>query len=244
MFSQSKNLSASTLLNNIKQNQIDKNKVNENPNYMNNQMINGLFNENDIFRNNFLLSQMNGFKPNPYMNNTLQVFQYKNKISNNYKIGTNLFTKNKPKTIKSDQNLAMIKQYENKNEFDRLIIPEPVNSILLNIQIKTSNGLKSIEIRKRDNIFLVIDKFCKENKLNSNLVSPIHHYINKAISSIDEVLYKNNIDDIELNKIKNIHEKFTESSYSTSCDDVNLSCMTVVNDEKNEEVEEVLNKTL
>ena len=75
MFSQSKNLSASTLLNNIKQNQIDKNKVNENQTYINNQMINGLFSENEIFRNNFLLSQMNGFKPNPYINYNQQVFQ-------------------------------------------------------------------------------------------------------------------------------------------------------------------------
>jgi hypothetical protein len=238
LFSQSKNLTASTLLNNIKQNQIDKSRCGENPAYNNNPMLSGMFNENDIFKNNFLFSQINGFKTNQYINYNNQAYQ-KN-VRNNYIHGSNLFTKNKPKTIKSDQNLAMLRQYETKNDIEKHIISEPINSIVLNIQVKTGNGLKSVVIRNRDNIYLIVDKFCKENKLDSNLASPIHHYIKKAISSIDEVLYKN-INDIEFNKIKNIHEKYTESK---KCDDINLSCMTAGYDDIDQDVEDNLNKTL
>jgi hypothetical protein len=243
-FSQSKNLTASTLLNNIKQNQIEKSK---NAESVNNQIY-GTFNENEIFKNNLLNSQMNGLK-NPYLNYIQQMkFQPENfqifKGRNNIPLGNNLFTKNKPKTIKSGQNLTMLKQHEEKTDVFERQKTQEINIVLLNIRIKTDNGLKTIQIKKRDNVTLIVEKFCKENKLNSNLVSPIHHYINKAMSSIDEVLNKNNVNENELHKIKDIHDKYTESSLSTSCDDVNLTCMSAMNDENETENEKLLNKTL
>jgi hypothetical protein len=237
LFSQSKNLTTSTLLHNIKQNQ------NKPVDYNNSQIHNAY--ENEIYRNNYILSQMNGFKGNPYFtqqyyfqNDTIKNFKSKN----NFKIGNNLFTKNKPKTIKSDQNLSLMKPGEIKSDINYTIL-EQTNNVLLNIKIKTDNGIKIIELKRRDNISSIVEKFCKENKLNADLISPIHHYINKAMSSIDEVLYKNNVNENIVNKIKNVYEKFSESSDSTNCDDVNLSCISV-NDYERDNIEDILNKTL
>jgi hypothetical protein len=188
---------------------------------------------------------MNGFKGNPYY---IQQFNFQNdkiknfKSKNNFKIGNNLFTKNKPKTTKSDQNLSLMKPSEVKSDMT-YTNPEMTNNLLLNIQIKTGHGIKTIKLKRRDNISLIVEKFCKENKLNSNLVSPIHHCINKAISSIDDVLYKNDVNENIVNKIKKIQDKFVESNESTSCDDVNLSCITI-NDYEQESIDEILNKTL
>lgn len=233
-------MTTNTLLHNIKQNQ---NKPADNAFYSYGQMYNNY--ENELFRNNFLMNQMNGTKCNPYYNQQfIQNDKFKNfKSKNNFKLGNNLFTKNKPKTIKSDQNLSMIKPIDAKSEIS-YSVPEQ-NNILLNIQIKTDNGLKSIELKKRDNISLIVEKFCIENKLNSNLVSPIHHYINKAITSIDEVLFKNNVNGNIVNKIKNIHDKLAESRESTYCEDVNLSCISAINEETDSEsIEDILNRTL
>ena len=107
-----------------------------------------------------------------------------------------------PKSYKEKQNLT--KTENNNNEQKEKIIQKGENIIILSINIKISpDKTISFELRKYDDMFLVIKKFCEENKLNEQIQRFLQLMIMRALNSIygimnlklthEEIVYLNEL---------------------------------------------------
>lgn len=112
------------------------------------------------------------------------------------------------------------------------------DKLLLNVHIKLENGVKIINFNKNDNTILVSERFCKQNKLNFNLVIPIAEIINNAIDSLDMILNRTNFDESNLEEIRDIYKEIFDT------DVCNKTSICEIIKDLNIQREEILNKTI
>jgi hypothetical protein len=184
------------------------------------------------------------------------------------------FMQNKPKSAKSDQHLNFnLKNLQNKltreireentlEKLDSFIKKQEIlntvgissennkdNSLMV-INIKTETGTKSLKLTKNDNILLLATNFCKEHSLSDKFIKPIVQMINKALSSLQDVLFNNDLVESDIESICHVidqHNREVEDSQSTNADEgiTNISCFTVLDEyERDSNDEDILNKTL
>ena len=118
------------------------------------------------------------------------------------------------------------------------------NPELITVSIKIdSNVSKEISIRKHQNIFTTAQEFCNDNQLNPSLIGYISAAIQKAISSITQVL-SCNLTGSNQTRLSTIQKLFTSSAFNAdNCQHSefyvknviensnfnNLSCITLLN---------------
>jgi hypothetical protein len=100
-------------------------------------------------------------------------------VPKSYKDNKDIKDNKKNKENKEDKNIT--KTEDNINKIEK----KDENIVILAINIKISKDKTlSFELRKYDDMFLVIGNFCKENKLNENIKKFLPRTIMKALNSI------------------------------------------------------------
>jgi hypothetical protein len=87
--------------------------------------------------------------------------------------------------------------------------PELKNNLSLVVNVKLKDDTKLIYLMKSDNPAQIAEKFCKRNRIDKKLVRPITQAINRAINSIDEVLFSEI--DRDISEIKEMYDDFMNS---------------------------------
>lgn len=109
-----------------------------------------------------------------------------------------------PKSYKEKQKLTKIE--DNNNDQKEKIIQKGENIVILAINIKISKDKTiSFELRKYDDMFLVIKKFCEENKINEQIQRILPKMIIRALNSIYGImnLKLTNEEVVYLNELRN-----------------------------------------
>jgi hypothetical protein len=244
--------------------------------YFNNVSMNT--NVNSINRNN--LFQLNSNYNNERRGkNNIRGFKNNNNNNNNFfnpSKTSGKFIQNKPKSTKSDQSLNYnLQNLQNKlmrtaeekecNKLEKLnsfirqhseilnttdISNDNRDNSLMVVKIKTQDGVNEIQISKNDNVSVVATLFCKENSIDERFIKPICQMINKALASLQDILFNNDMIDSEIDTLSQVMEKYSrvgEDSQSTNDDEyfTNISCFTSMGDNRRNDCdEEILNKTL
>lgn len=118
---------------------------------------------------------------------------------------------------------------------------------LLELDLKTPEGIFKLKISKTDNIIKTTKDFCIKNMIEEKFAEPITHLISKAIDSLDKVLNsqlnKENIEKLsKLCKLSKIIDTDEEGSTTLS---ENMSYLTVYdNNIESEDYNQMLNKTM
>jgi hypothetical protein len=125
------------------------------------------------------------------------------------------------------------------------------SSSLMVVKVKTQDGIKEIQISKSDNVLAVATAFCKEHDIDEKFINPICQMINKALTSLQDILFNNDMVDSDIDTLSQVIEKYNtrvgEDSQSTNDDEcfTNISCFTSMDDHRRDDNDdEILNKTL
>jgi hypothetical protein len=95
--------------------------------------------------------------------------------------------------------------------------PDINQNLRLIVKVKLEDNIKTIYFKKTDNPALIAEKFCRKNKLDNKFVRPITAAMNKAISSLDDILFNNLDSNIE--EIRELYRDMMEAGNVSSISD-------------------------
>jgi hypothetical protein len=158
-------------------------------------------------------------------NNILKNHQTNDVISLNHNSKSKSTGINRIKISNSMKNLTK----ENLNNLIN-IEKKDSQSSFLNVNIKLQDEIKSIQVNRGEDFFKKASEFCYLNKLNPNLVKPIFNLILLAIDSMDKVML-HEVTKEEHKLIEKIRFDFEEYRAQLNEERLNLSCITIFQDE-------------
>ena len=77
----------------------------------------------------------------------------------------------------------------------------------MKVCIKVNNEVKELIVYKNDDIHLISEQFCRENKIEERLAKAIEDKLRKSIESV-KLIVNNKLNQKDINLLKNIKELY------------------------------------
>ena len=153
-------------------------------------------------------------KKNNRYNNSNQYKKYNNELYDDEDIFNyiNNSRNSKYSTKSNDNSVNNINTSTNIHNSSNLTDTKTKEEVM-KVCFKLDNETKELIIYKNEDINLIVEQFCKENKLEQRLSKAIKDKVRKSIESVKQII-NNKLNEKDINLLKNIKELYHKDNVS------------------------------
>ena len=154
-------------------------------------------------------------KKNNWYNNSNQYKKYNNELYDDEDVFNyiNINSRNNKYNTKSNDNsINNTNTSTNLQNTSNLTEPKSKEEVM-KVCIKINNEQKELTVYRNEDIHLITEQFCRENKIEQRLAKAIEDKLRKSIESV-KLIVNNKLNEKDINLLKNIKELYRKDNVS------------------------------